>query len=46
LRARVEAYNAEHGVPAEFDEVVTYLGQCVMARGQEEINHEDEQDGD
>jgi len=46
LRSRVEAYNQEHGVPAEFEEVVTYLGQCVLSRGQDESNHEDERDGD
>jgi hypothetical protein len=33
-------------VPTEFDEVVTYLGQCVLSRGQEEQNHEDEPDDD
>jgi hypothetical protein len=29
LRARVDAYNAEHGIPAERTEVVVYGGQCV-----------------
>jgi hypothetical protein len=46
LRGRVEAHNRAHGVPAEFDEVVTYLGQCVLSRGQEDEKHEDEQDDD
>jgi hypothetical protein len=43
LRARVEAYNQAHGVPAELDEVVFYLGQCVFERGREEQDDEDGQ---
>jgi len=47
LRARVDAYNAEHGLPAERSEVVAYAGQYVRAgvtdeepaeRNQEEEN--------
>jgi hypothetical protein len=32
LRRRVEEFNRAHGVPPEFREVVTYLGQCVLER--------------
>jgi hypothetical protein len=42
LRARVEAYNQVHGVPPEFREVVTYLGQCVFERGQDAERNEDD----
>ena len=46
LRARVEAHNQAHGVPEDFREVVTYLGQCVFERDRgsamEDDDHEDE----
>jgi DNA-binding MarR family transcriptional regulator len=32
LRARVEAHNRQAGLPAEFLEVVSYVGQCVFER--------------
>ena len=32
LRARVEAHNRQAGLPAEFSEVVSYVGQCVLQR--------------
>ena len=32
LYERIERYNAEHGRPAEYDEVVIYGGQHVLAR--------------
>lgn len=32
LRARVEAFNAAHVLPDEFEEVVGYVGQCVRTR--------------
>jgi hypothetical protein len=34
LRARVEAYNAKHGMPRAFRQVVVYGGQCVFEREQ------------
>jgi hypothetical protein len=34
LRARVEAYNAKHGMPRAFRQVVVYGGQCVLEREQ------------
>jgi hypothetical protein len=46
LRMRVEAYNQTHGIPAAFNEVVTYLGQCVFERAQDEQSDEDGQDED
>jgi len=46
LRTRVESHNRESGVPAEFREVVSYVGQCVFERGRDanesEIENEDE----
>jgi hypothetical protein len=30
LRARVDAYNAEHGIPARHRKVVAYSGQCLV----------------
>jgi hypothetical protein len=35
LRARVDAYNAAHPMPAERTEVVVYGGQCVRSVGDE-----------
>lgn len=32
LRRRVEAHNAEHGVPPQFVQVVSYAGQCLIAQ--------------
>lgn len=32
LRARVEAFNRQAGLPPEFLEVVSYVGQCVIDR--------------
>lgn len=37
LRQRVEAHNHEHGLPSEYQQVVTYLGQCVLERESEEL---------
>jgi hypothetical protein len=44
LRSRVEAHNQESVVPAEFREVVSYVGQCVFERERDssENQHEDE----
>jgi len=36
LRAKVDAYNREHGVPARRVEVVTYAGQCALEREPED----------
>ena len=33
LRTRVEAYNAEHGLPAAYTEVIAYAGQSAFPRG-------------
>ena len=30
LRARIDAYNAEHGIPARHRKVVAYSGQCLV----------------
>ncbi|HMA96337.1 MAG TPA: hypothetical protein VKP30_26805 [Polyangiaceae bacterium] len=32
LRKRVEEYNRTHGVPDEYRQIVTYVGQCVLER--------------
>lgn len=32
LRQRVDAYNREQGLPDEHQQVITYVGQCVMDR--------------
>ncbi|HEY8942750.1 MAG TPA: hypothetical protein VIM73_00755 [Polyangiaceae bacterium] len=36
LRARVEAHNAEHGVPETYDQVVFYCGQCGLRQDKNE----------
>ncbi len=36
LRARVEAYNAEVGVPARFEQVTSYAGQCAIPQERDE----------
>lgn len=36
LRQRIEAVNAKHGVPDFRDEVILYVGQCVIPRDQDE----------
>lgn len=40
LRARVDAYNEAHGIPAKHRKVLSYLGQCVIS----EVEVEDEHD--
>ncbi len=35
-RRRVDAYNAEHGVPEDYDRVVLYMGQYVIGEGNTE----------
>ncbi len=40
LYERIERYNAEHGVPAQHDQVIVYGGQCVIHRQADE--HEDQ----
>jgi hypothetical protein len=32
LRQEVDDYNREHGVPREYQQVITYVGQCLMER--------------
>jgi hypothetical protein len=32
LRQRVQAYNEQHTVPAHYEEVVIYGGQCIVAK--------------
>ena len=34
LRTRVEAHNRQAGLPAEYEQVVTYVGQCILEREQ------------
>lgn len=41
LRQRVDAYNAEHGRKNEYQQVITYVGQCVLERDREEGASED-----
>jgi hypothetical protein len=36
LRARIEAYNADHPVPEDYTQVVLYLGQCLIRQGAED----------
>jgi hypothetical protein len=36
LRARVEAYNTEHGLPARFEQVTSYAGQCTIPQERDE----------
>lgn len=40
LRQRVETFNAEHGVPPSFVQVVAYAGQCVLAQDAEDGKEE------
>lgn len=30
LRLEVDAYNREHGLPVDYEQVITYVGQCVV----------------
>lgn len=43
LRERIEAHNREHGMPAEYERVIVYGGQCVIGR---EPSLEDEENDD
>jgi hypothetical protein len=36
LRTRVDAYNAEHGIPKQHQRIVSYYGQCIVADESEE----------
>ena len=36
LRQQVDEHNRAHGVPSEHQQVVTYVGQCVLERSDEE----------
>jgi hypothetical protein len=36
LRARVDSYNKSTDVPAEYEQIVTYIGQCSLERSVEE----------
>jgi protein-L-isoaspartate O-methyltransferase len=42
LRARVEEHNRRSGLPAEFREVVSYVGQCVFERERDVGEAQDE----
>jgi len=44
LRERVEAHNRAEGLPAEYRQVITYLGQCVIER--EQGTDDGDNDGD
>jgi hypothetical protein len=37
-RAKVEEYNAEHGIPENYTRVVHYAGQCLISEG---ITHDE-----
>lgn len=41
LRAKVDAYNREHGIPPRFLEVVSYAGQCALERDAAELMEEE-----
>jgi hypothetical protein len=32
LYERIKQYNAQHGVPKEYNQVVVYGGQCIVAQ--------------
>lgn len=34
LRRRVDEHNRRAGLPAEYEQVVTYVGQCILEREQ------------
>ena len=44
LRQQVDDYNRAHGLPREYEQVVTYVGQCLLERSfgveQDEVEHE------
>lgn len=40
LRQRVDEYNHQHGVPEEYRQVITYVGQCILEREAGERNGE------
>jgi hypothetical protein len=42
LRKRVEAHNAEHGMPADYTEVIAYAGQSAFPRGELVDREEDD----
>jgi hypothetical protein len=42
LRARVEAHNRQLGLPREFSQVVSYVGQAVLPRESEPLDGSDE----
>jgi len=45
LRTEVEAYNRQHGLAADYQQVVTYVGQCLVERNcGEERNGEGTED--
>jgi len=44
LRQRVEAHNAEHSLPPDYEQVVVYLGQCILEVNTEEQNDETPRD--
>jgi hypothetical protein len=42
LRARVQQYNHDHGLPSEYKHVTVYAGQCSIKRGRDESEVGDE----
>ncbi len=46
LRQQVDAHNREHGLATDYEQVVTYVGQCVLERSTgvegEKVEHVDE----
>jgi hypothetical protein len=44
LRQRVEAHNAESALPPDYEQVVVYLGQCILEVNTEEQNNETPRD--
>ncbi len=46
LLQRVQAYNAEHGRPTQYEQVVLYGGQCILERSQGAEPGSDKEDSD
>jgi len=41
LRAKVDAHNAQHGIPDRYFDVLSYAGQCVIERDRQEHSEDD-----
>jgi hypothetical protein len=45
LRRRVDDHNRSAGLPAAYQQVVTYLGQCILDRDRDGLEADDEKEG-